>query len=239
MYASSEKKIDILNDHYKDTFSHLVSYRKQRDRLLLYLLGVAMILLLYQFFPDETPEIIFDIAGKKLGVDIDLSFIDRIFLVFVPVYVFYFVAGRRYWQIWNLIDDQYDYLEKLEKELASLYASGVPFTRETKYSNRGHNLSIWNNEYYNYVFRAIFTFILPLLGATFAVRQYGFKMPHSAISAIFLIAFLSPWILRKLREIFSKKTGRVWGFIAGILITAVVATILFESFFSTLFFELF
>jgi hypothetical protein len=28
MYASSEKKIDILNDHYKDTFSHLVSYRK-------------------------------------------------------------------------------------------------------------------------------------------------------------------------------------------------------------------
>ena len=38
MYASSEKKLDILNDHYKDTFSHLVSYRKQGDRLLIDLL---------------------------------------------------------------------------------------------------------------------------------------------------------------------------------------------------------
>ena len=50
MYSSSEKKIDILNDHYKDTFSHLVSYRKQRDRLLLYLTVVMMIMFLYQFF---------------------------------------------------------------------------------------------------------------------------------------------------------------------------------------------
>ena len=41
MYASSQKKIDILHDHYKDTFSHLVNYRKQRDRLLL--LGVTQL----------------------------------------------------------------------------------------------------------------------------------------------------------------------------------------------------
>ena len=54
MYSSSEKKLEILNDHYKDTFSHLVSYRKQRDRLLLYLLAGVGLMFLYQLFPEET-----------------------------------------------------------------------------------------------------------------------------------------------------------------------------------------
>ena len=205
MYASSEKKLDILNDHYKDTFSHLVSYRKQRDRLLLYLLAFVTILLLYQFFPNATIDTIFDVLSKKLDVTIDLNLTDKILLLMTPLIVFLFVVGHRYWQIWHLIESQYDYLEKLEKELASLYASGVPFTRESKFSDKGHDLSIWSNEYYNYVFRTIFSYILPLLGATFGIRHYGFKMPYSVLGALFLIPFLIPWILKKFRKIRSRK----------------------------------
>lgn len=114
MYASSEKKIDILNDHYKDTFSHLVSYRKQRDRLLLYLLGAVMILFLYQLSPDKTVEVIFTVVSEKIGVDTNPSDIDKVLLVMIPTLVFFFVVGRRYWQVWHLIEEQYDYLGRVD-----------------------------------------------------------------------------------------------------------------------------
>ena len=70
MYASGEKKIDILNDHYKDTFSHLVGYRKQRDRLLLYLLGVVVIMLVYEIFPQQTASAVYNgpqYSGQELS----------------------------------------------------------------------------------------------------------------------------------------------------------------------------
>ena len=68
MYASSEKMIDILNDHYKDTFSHLVIYRKQRDRVLVYLLGKVVIMLVYEMFPQQITSAVSEVVSKKIGV---------------------------------------------------------------------------------------------------------------------------------------------------------------------------
>ena len=129
MYASSEKKLDILNDHYKDTFSHLVSYRKQRDRLLLYLLVVVAVMYLYELFPDKTTIAISEVFSKKIGVKIVDSIVS--FLLQTLPLIFVTFLGLRYWQVWHLIESQYDYFEKLEKDLASLFPSGVPFTRES------------------------------------------------------------------------------------------------------------
>ena len=239
MYASSQKKIDILHDHYKDTFSHLVSYRKQRDRLLLYQVGVVTILLLYQFLPYETIDIIFSVVSQKTELEINLNFLDRLLLIFTPVIVLLLVISRRYWQVWHLIDSQYDYLEKLENELASLYTSRIPFTRESKFAYKGQDRSIWSNEYYNQIFYATFKFVFPLLGATFGIRHFGFKMPYSVMTVILLIPFLSPWIWKKVEKRWADDEGnlpgRVWGFVAGIFIAVVVATTLLKRFFPTLF----
>ena len=200
MYASGEKKIDILNDHYKDTFSHLVSYRKQRDRLLLYLLGAVTILFLYQFFPDEVIDVIFKAVSAKLEVDIVLSSIEKIMLIIIPLIVFLTILSRRYWQVWNLIESQYDYLEKLETELASLYASGVPFTRESKFSFKGQRISLWNHGFYNQIFLSICMFIFPVLGSTFGIRHYGFSWRLLIVGLMGPIIFFTPGILRWLNK---------------------------------------
>ena len=110
MYSSSEKKLEILNDHYKDTFSHLVSYRKQRDRLLLYLLGLVVIMWLYELFPDEMSAALSKIASEKTGVTKVESIISNV-LKELPMLCAVFLAFR-YWQTWHLIESQYDYLEK-------------------------------------------------------------------------------------------------------------------------------
>ena len=172
MFASNDKKLEILNDHYKDTFSHLIRYRKQRDRLMLCLLVVWAIMYAFQFFPDETTGAMSRLFSKKIGVEIALNVLHVLFL---PL-IFIVILSHRYWQLWNLIERQYDYILELEKELSSLFLSGVPFTRELNFSFKGNaSLSIWRHKTYNQVFWSVWIVWL-FLYATFAFRYYGFSL---------------------------------------------------------------
>ena len=202
MFPSSDKKLEILNDHYKDTFSHLVAYRKQRDRLLLYLLSLVAILVLYQFFPQELSDGFMKLVSKKTGVDIVLDPLQAVFLVYMPPLLFCLILGHRYWQISHLIERQYDYLEKLEKEIASLFAGSVPFTRESIFAHKDQNISIWSHNFYDRCFRAIFFIILPCLGITFGLRHYGFSWRLLCYVIVAIIFYC--YFLRVSRKIFEK-----------------------------------
>ena len=185
MYASSEKKIDILNDHYKDTFSHLVGYRKQRDRMLLFLTVVLTIMFLYQLYPEKTTSAISDAVTKKIGI----GKLDSL-LVYVLLSIISWLLSFRYFQLRELIDEQYQYLQKLEEDLSSLFPSGVPFTRESNFSvQENRNLSLWSHYPYNRFFHILFTF-WTALSATFTLRHYGY-------SQIWLITFIA-WIIHYL-----------------------------------------
>ena len=194
---SSDKKLDILNDHYKDTFSHLVSYRKQRDRLLLYLLGLVVIMWLYELFPDEMSAALSKIASEKTGVTKVESIISNV-LKELPMLCAVFLAFR-YWQTWHLIESQYDYLEKLETELASLFSSGIPFTRESNFSyKKNRNLSIWSHKPYNLSFTLLF-YGLFLLRLTSDYRLHGFSWGWLISCIIWIILFLF-WHFRIMRS---------------------------------------
>ena len=205
MYASSEKKIDILNDHYKDTFSHLVSYRKHLDRVLLYLSALLGMMYLYQFFPNETTDAIFKVLSQKTDADIAMGPIGKMVLIFVPVWGFYFILYRRCRQVMDLIQVQYDYLEKLEIELASLYASRVPFTRESRFSLKGQNLSLWNYDFYSECLRLL-NFSLIWISGTFGLRHYGFSWLWLSIFIMLVIFFL----YLNYKATLKKKWDKIW-----------------------------
>ena len=190
MYASSEKKIDILNDHYKDTFSHLVSYRKQCDRVLLYLLGIAAVAALYLIFPDGMIDVVFKAISKKIGIEVVLHRISKMLLLLVPVMVLLVILSHRYRQVRDLIESQYDYLAKLEEELASLYTSGIPFTRESKFSLKGQDYSLWNNRFYDRCF-FLLLFILLVLCGTYALRRFGLSWSWFVGYIILITSFCS------------------------------------------------
>ena len=155
MAASDDKKFEILNDHYKDTFSHFVSYRKQRDRLFLYLLLVFAIMFLQVVDPDEFDGFISKLISEKMGANIvlDASFIRCL------VWFFLWSLVLKYFQTVVLIERQYSYLHKLEKEISSYFSSGVPFTREGKsYLGNYPKLSDWADILYVWVFPALLLF---------------------------------------------------------------------------------
>ena len=142
MNVSDDKKAEMLNDHYKDTFAHLVAYRKQRDRLTFIVVGLLGVMMLeLMSFPNEST-IFFSIVSTKLG-NIKSSalnyHVEIVILLIVVVILF-----RRFVQVGKLIDAQYPYVLELERKLACFYKSDLCFAREKKYSWQGDGfLSIW------------------------------------------------------------------------------------------------
>ena len=147
----SPSKLEILNDHYKDTFSYQIGYLKRRDRLSLYLLLTLMIMFLEVVSPSGTETIISKLISNYLGngVSLETSLVRCLFWFFL------FGLVVRYCQIVVLVEEQYSYLHELEKELTSFFSSGIPFTREGKsYLKDYPTLSNWSDILYTWVFPA-------------------------------------------------------------------------------------
>lgn len=145
-------KLEILNDHYKDTFSYQIGYLKRRDRLSLYLLITLMILFLEVVSTSGTETIFLKLISKYLGNDVSLE------TSFIRCLIWFLLFGIvvKYCQIVVLVERQYAYLHKLEKELMSFFSTGIPFTREGKsYLKNYPNLSQWSHILYTWVFPAI------------------------------------------------------------------------------------
>ena len=155
MTITHDKKFEILNDHYKDTFTHTVSYRKQRDRIFLYLLLVFAIMFLQVAAPDKSDAVISKLISTKMGegIILDASFIGGlVWFILLSLVVKYFQAVV-------LIERQYAYLHRLEKEISSYFSSGIPFTREGKsYLKDYPKLSDWADILYVWVFPVLLLF---------------------------------------------------------------------------------
>lgn len=145
-------RLEILNDHYKDTFSYQIGYLRRRDRLSVYLLLTLMIMFLEVVSPTGTETIISKLISKYLGNDATLE--TR--LIRCLTWFFLFGLVVRYCQIVVLVERQYAYLHKLEKELASFFSNGIPFTREgISYLENYPKLSKWSHILYMWVFPLI------------------------------------------------------------------------------------
>lgn len=202
MYASSEKKLDILNDHYKDTFSHLLIYRKQRDRLLMYLLINVVIISIYVFYPERTPDAISEAVSKKIGIS--LTSIDPVLILIIPEILGCIIMFKQL-QLSLLIQRQRFYLEELEKDLTTLFPGGVAFTRETNFSlEERRNLSVWSNIPYIWFFSILFCW-MALLFLWLVYQRNGFSATWYVCFGIWLLltfylAYRIFWALRQKRK---------------------------------------
>lgn len=117
--------LQVLSDHYKDSFDHLLEHRRTRDRIFLFLLFVMAGMLFQLFSPAGATQAISDLAAEKLGLSspIDSSFIASI------LWFALLALTVRYYQAVIVLERQYDYIHILEGELSPRYG-GRAFTRE-------------------------------------------------------------------------------------------------------------
>ena len=124
---SEDKKLEILNDHYKDSFSHLQEFLRTRDKLFFYII-ITITLMLYQIFsPLEAKDLIGHLITKALNLDkaVDASFIGSI------IWFALLALVVRYFQTVVYIETQYKYIHNLEDQLCPCY-NNMAFTREGK-----------------------------------------------------------------------------------------------------------
>lgn len=118
--------VEIHYDHYKDTFSYLREYIKQRDKQFMYVVFLFCLLFFNTFSPAEFNEITKFFIEKQVGI------IQNSFSLFDSVLLFLVLSfSIKYFQSNILIQKQYKYLHKLEDEL-SKNISNFEICRESK-----------------------------------------------------------------------------------------------------------
>jgi hypothetical protein len=130
--VTAEKKLEILYDHYKDTFLYIRKYISIRDKLFLFSVLMGIIFLFQIYSPDKSESLISTAFASQLSLpeEVDPSFIGSIlWFLFMGFTVKYFQAALN-------VDRQYPYLHSIEEELERYYKNQakIPiFTREGKH----------------------------------------------------------------------------------------------------------
>jgi len=151
---NEEALLNLLYDHYKDSFSQIRERERQRDRLFLVVFGLIGLLVLQldsSLLLQQTVSEI-DVAGVK----IDLSKIP--IAVFLSTsWAFLSVFLLRYYQVTIHIEKLYDYLHPLEARISKAFGEDNLIAREsTAYETKKASFfREWAWVFYTYLFPAI------------------------------------------------------------------------------------
>ena len=109
---TDEKKIEILYDHYKDSFENQKSYLQKRNNYTLMCLGLIATLSFQMSNPDQSNVISNELIKKNIGdIKIDFSYINNV-LTFALLWVVIM-----YYRINFLIENIYKYIKEIEVSL--------------------------------------------------------------------------------------------------------------------------
>lgn len=123
----TEKQLDVLNDHYKETFARLKEGEAARDRLFLWLIGLFALLSLEIGYPAATGGSLgkLSVAGAEVNLQaLPLS------ALLTATWVLTLTIGLRYCQKSLWVDRQYPYLHTLEEAISPAVGGGDLYRRE-------------------------------------------------------------------------------------------------------------
>ncbi|MCL4535293.1 MAG: hypothetical protein M1401_13570 [Chloroflexi bacterium] len=148
---SDDIKLQVLNDHYKDTFVYIQAYIRQREWFFSAVLLVVVVMLFQIAAPNTSGPTISQGVSKILGFqgNLDVTFLTSVIWFLLLAFVF------RYLQVTVNLERQYGYIHQVE-EILSYFYNGETFTREGKfYLERYPLFSDWAHILYQRVFPAL------------------------------------------------------------------------------------
>lgn len=149
---TEDKRLEVLNDHYKETVAEFKKTGKSRDinfLIVLILLGVMA----FQFVsPDQSQSILTEVVNSRLGTDATLS----VSLLGSLIWAAILFAAIRYFQAVINIEKQYNYSHDLEQLLSKSY-KGKAFTREGKSYLKDYPIF---SKWVHFIYRTLFPLLL-------------------------------------------------------------------------------
>jgi hypothetical protein len=129
MSIDDNTKLEVLHDHYKESFLHIREREKQRDRLFLFVIALIGVLFLEIQYSDVFSNILGNIKLEFVELDISIMPIS-IFLSVTWTYLFVIVL--KYCQSSIFIERQYEYLHHIEDKISQLFGDQSVYCREGK-----------------------------------------------------------------------------------------------------------
>ena len=110
-----EKELEIYYDHYKDSFSYVRTYLKQRDKYFFYSVIALSLLFINFFLPNDFEIISKSLIEKNIGLKEfnNYKLIDSLLLFCISIF------NIKYFQVNLLIERQYKYIHHIEKKLSN------------------------------------------------------------------------------------------------------------------------
>ena len=120
-------KLNILHDHYKESFLYIRNREKQRDRLFLFIIALIGILFLEIQYAEIFPNIFKSINLESFNLNLSTI---PIFVFLSITWTYLFVLILKYCQIAIGIEKQYEYLHILEKKISDIFNDKEIYSRE-------------------------------------------------------------------------------------------------------------
>lgn len=141
------KRLEILHDHYKETFALQREQERSRDRLFLWVILLFALLSVEIGYPAEFTGSVHTLS--VLGTDIELNKLPLAALLSVS-WVLTLAMILRYCQTSIAVDRKYPYIHMLEDEISPLVGGGDLYRREGEFYLHEYPLML-NAAFYAYV----------------------------------------------------------------------------------------
>ena len=172
MSIDDNTKLEVLHDHYKESFLHIREREKQRDRLFLFVIALIGVLFLEIQYSDVFSNVLGNIKLEFVELDISIMPIS-IFLSVTWTYLFVIVL--KHCQSSILIERQYEYLHHMEDKISQLFGDQSVYYREGRaYLNKYPFFSNMVWIFYILLFPII---IILLVGLIIYLESYKIEAP--------------------------------------------------------------
>src|SRR5215207_7486688 len=175
---SDSPRLEVLHDHYKESFSYIRERERERDRLFLILIALFALLALEIQYP-------FNFRGAVgtlsfLGIELNVDALPLpAFLT--ATWVTVLVITLRYCQASTNVERQYDYLHTLEDKISAELGDDELYRREGRAYESNYPLFSW----WAYRFYVVVLPVIAIIATVVLIFQEWTRLEYPLLSRIF------------------------------------------------------
>lgn len=199
------KHLDILHDHYKETFSYIRERERIRDQLFIYLILITGALFFQIQYPTDFQGSLGNIIIQE--AEINLGALPLAALLSVT-WTLFLVLTIRYCQSAIHVERQYIYLHRLEEKISEIFGDEELYCREGKaYLKKYPLFSNWVWFFYTILFPLIIISSISTL-MIFEYSQLSYPNFHRVFDTVLAIGIALSLILYRFVPLLQNKRGK-------------------------------
>jgi len=198
----NNKSLDVLHDHYKESFSYIREREKNRDRNFIIVIVIIGILFLQIQYPVNFQGALGKLSVQKMEIHLDALPLAAILSI---TWTLLLVFTLRYCQSTINIERQCKYLHKLEEKISTILGDDEIYCREGKaYLNNYPLFSNWVWFFYTILFPIIVIAAISTL-MSFELGTLQYPTYHKVYDVTLSAGVAVSFILYRFVPLFRKK----------------------------------